>query len=90
GIFIFIVGLGLGLMLQNLVLAVQNTVRAEDIGSASSSVAFFRSFGGAVGVSVLGAVLANRVSSLSSDGLSKLGVPASAQQSGGNLDLVDL
>ncbi|POC75443.1 MFS transporter, partial [Vibrio vulnificus] len=61
GLFIFIMGLGLGLMLQNLVFAVQNTVRVEDIGSASSSVAFFRSFGGAIGVSVLGAVLANRV-----------------------------
>lgn len=90
GLFIFIMGLGLGLMLQNLVLAVQNTVRVEDIGSASSSVAFFRSFGGAIGVSVLGAVLANRVTSLSSDGLTKLGVPSSAQQSGGTLDLADM
>lgn len=90
GLFIFIMGLGLGLMLQNLVFAVQNTVRVEDIGSASSSVAFFRSFGGAIGVSVLGAVLANRVTSLSSDGLTKLGVPSSAQQSGGSLDLADM
>ena len=57
-IFTAVLGLGLGMLMQNLVLAVQNTVRATDIGTASASVAFFRSVGGAIGVSVLGAVLA--------------------------------
>ena len=41
GCYTAIFGLGLGLLMQNLVLAVQNTVRAKDIGSASASVAFF-------------------------------------------------
>lgn len=90
GIYIAILGLGLGMLMQNLVLAVQNTVKAQDIGSASSSVAFFRSFGGAVGVSVLGAVLANRVTELSSSGLAKLGVPTGGSASSGSLDLVDM
>ena len=38
--------------------------RARDIGAASSTVAFFRSLGGTIGVAVLGAVLSNRVSAL--------------------------
>ena len=54
-------GLGMGMLMQNLVLAVQNTVDVSQVGAASASVAFFRSLGGAVGVSVLGAVLATRV-----------------------------
>ena len=64
GIYTAILGIGLGLLMQNLVLAVQNTVQAKDIGTASASVAFFRSVGGAIGVSVLGAVLGNRVKEL--------------------------
>ena len=68
GVYTAILGLGLGMLMQNLVLAVQNTVRATDIGTASASVAFFRSVGGAIGVSVLGAVLGNRVTELATEG----------------------
>ncbi len=42
GVYIAIVGIGVGSLMQNLVLAVQNTVSVQNIGSASSSVAFFR------------------------------------------------
>jgi EmrB/QacA subfamily drug resistance transporter len=56
-----VVGIGVGMTMQNLVLAVQNTVALRDLGAASASVTFFRSLGGTIGVSVLGAVLANRV-----------------------------
>ena len=56
-----VMGVGMGAMMQNLVLAVQNTVDVRDIGAASATVAFFRTLGGAVGVSVLGAVLATQV-----------------------------
>ena len=75
GLYTFVLGLGLGLLMQNLVLAVQNTVQATDIGTASASVAFFRSVGGAIGVSVLGAVLGNRVKELAAEGLAKAGIP---------------
>lgn len=61
GVFLFILGLGLGMLMQNLVLAVQNNVGPENVGSASASVAFFRSFGGAIGVAVLGSILGTRV-----------------------------
>ena len=57
-------GLGMGMMMQNLVLAVQNTVDVSEIGASSASVSFFRSLGGAIGVSVLGAVLATSVKDL--------------------------
>lgn len=56
-----VLGVGVGLLIQNLVLAAQNDVPAQDLGVATSVVTFFRSMGGAVGVSALGALLANRV-----------------------------
>ena len=45
------VGLGVGMTQQNLVLAVQNTVAMRNMGSASSTVTFFRSVGGSAGIS---------------------------------------
>jgi EmrB/QacA subfamily drug resistance transporter len=60
--YMALVGLGLGATMQNLILAVQNNTRTADLGAASSAVAFFRSLGGAMGVSALGAVLAHQVS----------------------------
>ncbi|WP_431043127.1 MFS transporter [Streptomyces sp. P1-3] len=75
-IFMALLGLGIGMMMQNLVLATQNQVAPEDLGAASSVVTFFRSLGGAVGVSALGAVLANRVTHYTRDGLADLGPKA--------------
>ncbi|MBM7415992.1 EmrB/QacA subfamily drug resistance transporter [Rhodococcus sp. PvP016] len=89
GVFIAIVGLGTGMLMQNLVLAVQNTVSVQNIGAASSTVAFFRTFGGAIGVSVLGSVLATRVADNSAAGLAALGVPAGST-GGGTLDIASL
>lgn len=56
-----VLGLGLGATMQNLVLSVQNNVRQADMGAASSVIAFFRSMGGSIGVSALGAVLSHQV-----------------------------
>ncbi|MGW5364342.1 MFS transporter [Actinopolymorpha pittospori] len=78
GAFMLILGLGVGMCMQNLVLAVQNTISVKEMGAASSGVAFFRSMGGAVGVAALGAVLAHQVASSISTGLARLGVPAPA------------
>ncbi|OZM82644.1 MFS transporter [Pseudonocardia sp. MH-G8] len=64
GAFLVVLGLGLGMTMQNLVLAVQNTVDVGDVGAASSLVAFLRSLGGTVGVTVLGVVLSTRVSDM--------------------------
>jgi hypothetical protein len=77
--------------MQNLVLAVQNTVSLKDIGAASSTVAFFRSLGGTIGVSVLGAVLARRVSDSITEQLTAMGVPAgSSSSAGSSLDIASL
>ncbi|HIW61021.1 MAG TPA: MFS transporter [Candidatus Stackebrandtia excrementipullorum] len=82
GVFLFILGTGTGMLMQNLVLPVQNAVAPSDLGIASSMLAFFRSLGGTVGVSVLGAILATRVADLIFDGLSSLGIDPSAAPDG--------
>ncbi|MEU4291549.1 MFS transporter [Kribbella sp. NPDC026596] len=69
GLGMLAMGLGMGMMMQNLVLAVQNTVDVREIGASSATVSFFRSLGGAVGVAVLGAVLATRVKDLIIEGV---------------------
>jgi len=88
GAALFVLGFGMGMSMQNLVLAVQNSVAATDLGAATSAVTFFRSMGGTVGVSVLGAVLASRVTELTSEGLAASGVPAggSGEPGIGNLN----
>ncbi len=78
-----LLGIGLGMTMQNLVLSVQNTVPSAQLGAATATVAFFRSLGGAIGVSVLGALLGTRVSTGIVSGLSRLGVPESAIPGGG-------
>lgn len=89
GGYMALVGIGVGMSMQNLVLAVQNTVDVRDIGAASATVAFFRSLGGAIGVSVLGAVLASHVANLVATGLAHIGVAAPAGGST-SLDLASL
>lgn len=94
GFFIALVGLGTGMLMQNVVLAVQNTVSAQNIGAASSIVAFFRTFGGAVGVSILGSILATRVTNLTVTGIKALPPEQQAQAAqtigSGNLDLATM
>ncbi|WP_053351972.1 MDR family MFS transporter [Leucobacter musarum] len=63
-LYMFLLGAGVGMTMQNLVLVVQNTTNPEQIGVASSGVTFFRSLGGTIGVSVMGAALATKVADL--------------------------
>lgn len=58
-IFMLILGLGLGLVMQVLVIAVQNAVAYKDLGVATSGATFFRSIGSAFGVAVFGAIFGN-------------------------------
>ncbi|MGW5258550.1 MFS transporter [Streptomyces sp. NPDC004012] len=71
-VFMALMGLGIGMMMQNLVLSTQNQVAPGDLGSASSTVTFFRSLGGAMGVSALGAFMAHRITHYFTDGLADL------------------
>ena len=59
----FVLGLGLGLVMQVLVVAVQNAVDYEDLGVATSGATLFRSIGGSLGTAMLGAVFATQLSS---------------------------
>lgn len=89
GVYLAVLGIGMGMTMQNLVLAVQNTVAPSDLGAASSTVTFFRSLGGTVGVSVLGAVLASQVASRTTDGLAAAGV-AVPDGAGGDVSIASL
>jgi predicted MFS family arabinose efflux permease len=81
GGFMALVGVGLGATMQNLVLAVQNNTAQSDMGTASAVVAFFRTMGGSVGVSALGAALGHQVSAHVRSGLAALGIKAPAGSS---------
>ncbi|WP_030609242.1 MFS transporter [Streptomyces fulvoviolaceus] len=81
-VFMALLGLGVGMMMQNLVLSTQNQVDPSDLGSASSTVTFFRSLGGAMGVSALGAVMAHRITDYAQDGIAGLGPKYASLASG--------
>ncbi|KQP70311.1 multidrug MFS transporter [Microbacterium sp. Leaf288] len=66
-LYMFLLGAGVGMTMQNLVLIVQNTSKPSEIGVASSGVTFFRSLGGTIGVSVMGAALATSATNLFTD-----------------------
>jgi EmrB/QacA subfamily drug resistance transporter len=60
-LYMLVLGLGLGLVLQVLVLAAQNAVDYEYLGVATSGATLFRQLGGVIGVSLFGAIFANRL-----------------------------
>jgi len=60
-VYMVLLGFGLGMTMQVLVLAAQNAVPYEQLGVATSGSTLFRQVGGSVGVSVFGAVFANRL-----------------------------
>jgi EmrB/QacA subfamily drug resistance transporter len=60
-VYMVLVGVGLGLVMQPLVLAVQNGLSLHDMGAGTSAVTFFRSLGGSFGVATLGAVFNDRL-----------------------------
>ena len=61
GVSMAILGAGVGMLMQNLVLVTQNAVEARQLGVATSAVTFFRSLGGTIGVSVMGTILGTSV-----------------------------
>jgi EmrB/QacA subfamily drug resistance transporter len=71
--YMAVFGCGLGLTMQVLVLAVQNTSEVRDLGIATSSSTFFRSMGGAVGVALFGAILTSGVTASIPEVLAKRG-----------------
>jgi EmrB/QacA subfamily drug resistance transporter len=80
-IYFFVVGAGLGLVMQILVLAVQNAVDFRDMGVATSSSQFFRSMGGTIGTAIFGTILSNRLA----HNLAERLPPGTAPAGGGNI-----
>jgi EmrB/QacA subfamily drug resistance transporter len=82
--YMVVVGAGLGMVMQVMILAVQNAVQRRDLGAATSAANFFRSMGGSFGVAVFGAIFANRLAyhlpRLLPSNLPGAGVDASALQ----------
>jgi MFS family permease len=60
-LYFFILGAGIGLIMQILTLIVQNTAEYRDLGTATSGVTFFRTLGGAFGAAVLGSIYSNNL-----------------------------
>ena len=60
-IYAIMVGAGLGLSMQTIVIALQNSVDFKDMGVATSSNTFFRSLGSVFGTAIFGTILTNRV-----------------------------
>ncbi|MET7379337.1 MDR family MFS transporter [Streptomyces sp. NPDC005526] len=74
----FVFGLGLGLVMQVLVLIVQNAVGYEDLGVATSGATFFRSIGASFGVAIFGTVFASRLGDKLAAAFAGLRLPAGA------------
>lgn len=69
GLFMFVLGLGMGLLFQTTMLIAQNSVELKDIGAATAASTFIRSIGGSIGVSMLGALYAHHLTDTLSDRL---------------------
>lgn len=63
GLSMFVLGAGLGMVMQVLVLAVQNAVEYRDLGTATSGATFFRTIGSCVGVAVFGTIFTSHLES---------------------------
>jgi EmrB/QacA subfamily drug resistance transporter len=71
-IYAIMVGAGLGLSMQTIVIALQNSVDFQDMGIATSSNTFFRSLGGAFGTAIFGTIFSNRVTYYLQDNIAAL------------------
>jgi EmrB/QacA subfamily drug resistance transporter len=81
-VYMAVVGVGIGLVMQVLVLVVQNDAKPREIGVATSTATFFRSVGGSFGVALFGAIFASQLT----DALKKL-PPESAKYLAGGVHL---
>jgi EmrB/QacA subfamily drug resistance transporter len=80
-IYLFILGAGIGLCMQVLVLIVQNTSRFEDLGVATSGVTFFRTIGSSFGAAIFGSLFTNFLHARIGPALAASGAPPAAANS---------
>ncbi|WP_374156910.1 MDR family MFS transporter [Mycobacterium sp. G7A2] len=80
-VYLFVLGAGIGLCMQVLVLIVQSTANFADLGVATSGVTFFRTIGSSFGAAIFGSLFANFLESRIATALAVSGAPAEAAQS---------
>ncbi|POX41555.1 MFS transporter [Streptomyces sp. Ru73] len=81
-LYMFVLGLGIGLAMQVLTIAVQNTVSYHELGSATSGVTFFRTLGSSFGTAIFGTLYSGQLEPNLKEALAKVpGVPPEAVQS---------
>ncbi|MDT5106141.1 MAG: hypothetical protein QOI25_3654 [Mycobacterium sp.] len=80
-LYLVVLGAGIGMCMQVLVLIVQNTVDFSDLGVATSGVTFFRTIGSSFGAAVFGSLFNNFLHSRIGDALARSGAPPEAAQS---------
>ncbi|MDT5190694.1 MAG: hypothetical protein QOI28_2945 [Mycobacterium sp.] len=80
-VFLFVLGTGIGMCMQTLILTVQNTMSFTDLGVATSGVTFFRTIGSAFGAAIFGSLFANFLSDRLGPAMLASGAPARAAQS---------
>ncbi|BBZ33531.1 MDR family MFS transporter [Mycolicibacterium confluentis] len=80
-LFLFILGTGIGMCMQVLVLTVQNTASFADLGVATSGVTFFRTIGSSFGAAIFGSLFANFLASRIGPALLASGAPPEAAES---------
>ncbi|MFJ3673506.1 MFS transporter [Streptomyces sp. NPDC090106] len=81
-LYMFVLGVGIGLAMQVLTIVVQGTVAYKDMGAATSGVSFFRSLGSSFGTAVFGTLYSNKLEPNLKDALAQVpGVPPEAVQS---------
>jgi EmrB/QacA subfamily drug resistance transporter len=88
GLYMLVLGVGLGFVMQVLVLAVQNAVPYSQLGVATSAATLFRSIGGSLGTAILGAIFANRLADELASSLPS--GPAAARLFSGQIDPAQL
>jgi EmrB/QacA subfamily drug resistance transporter len=76
-----VLGAGIGMSMQVLVLIVQNTVDFSDLGVATSGVTFFRTIGSSFGAAIFGSLFNNFLNPRLADAVARSGAPAEAAQS---------
>jgi hypothetical protein len=82
GLYMVVLGLGMGFLMQMTTLIAQNSVQPRDIGVASSSRLFFQQIGGSIGVSAFGAIFARRLT----DALTSVSPGVHVSTSGGQFN----
>jgi EmrB/QacA subfamily drug resistance transporter len=80
-LYLFVLGTGIGMCMQVLILIVQNTADFTDLGVATSGVTFFRTIGSSFGAAIFGSLFANFLQDRIGHALAESGAPPAAAQS---------